>query len=158
MEYQRQSYKPTDKVRDLMTTDVDRVQPSTPLAEAARQMRDLNVGSMPVVDRQQLVGIITDRDIAVRAAADGVNPDEALVKEFMSTELVTISPDQNVSEAAKLMSQNQVRRLPVVEDGKLVGILALGDVALDPDTQRDAGSALSDISSPSELDNNSQQR
>ncbi len=154
---EKKSYKGSDLVRQIMTTDVDMVSPSTKVTEAARNMRDMNVGSMPVVDRQELVGIITDRDIAVRVTADGINPDEVLVKEVMSTDLVTVGPEQTVDDAAKLMSQHQVRRLPVVENGKLVGILALGDVALDPAAKDEAGEALSEISSPSDFDKSIEQ-
>lgn len=151
------SYKDTDLVRDLMSNDVDMVSPSSKVTDAARQMRDMNVGSMPVTDRQELVGIITDRDIAVRVTADGANPDEVMVKEVMSTDLVTVRPDQTAAEAAQLMSQHQVRRLPVVEDGKLIGMLALGDLATDSSSSDEAAAALSDISSPSALDSSMQQ-
>jgi CBS domain-containing protein len=154
---QSRKYGENDLVRELMTTDVDRVAPSSKITDAAKQMRDLNIGSLPVVDRQEVVGIITDRDIAVRATADGVNPDEVLVKEVMTANPVTISPDQKVSEAADLMAQHQIRRLPVVENGKLVGILSLGDVATEPDAADEAGSALSDISRPSDFDASIQQ-
>src|SRR5215207_9499687 len=109
---EKKSHKGSDLIRDIMTTDIDMVSPSTKVTEAARNMRDMNVGSMPVVDRQELVGILTDRDIAVRVTADGVSPDEIMVKEVMSGDVVTVSPDQTVDEAAKLMSQHQVRRLP----------------------------------------------
>lgn len=154
---QGKKYGENDLVRELMTTDVDRVAPSSKITDAAKQMRDLNVGSLPVVDRQEVVGIITDRDIAVRATADGINPDEVLVKEVMTANPITISPDQKVAEAADLMARHQVRRLPVVENGKLVGILSLGDVATEPDAADEAGSALSDISQPSDFDASIQQ-
>ena len=141
-------YKETDKVRDVMSTDLDMVSPSSKVADAARNMRDSNVGSMPVVDQQKLVGIITDRDITIRVAADGAAPHDVMVKEVMSSDLVTIGPEQTLAEAAKIMSQNQVRRLPVVENGKLIGMLALGDVSLEPATRQEAAEALSDISKP----------
>jgi CBS domain-containing protein len=148
----KKSFKGSDKVREVMTTDVDMVSPSTKIGEAARQMRDMNVGSLPVVDRQELVGIVTDRDITIRVTADGVNPDEVLVKEVMTAGPVTVRPDQTLDEASEMMSQHQVRRLPVVEKGKLVGMLALGDVATEPGSQDEAGSALTDISQPSDMD------
>lgn len=151
----KKTYKGSDKVRDVMTTDVDTVQPSTRVGEAARQMRDTNVGSLPVVDRQELVGIVTDRDITIRVAADGISADEVLVKEVMTADPVTVGPDQTVDEASEVMSQHQVRRLPVVDGGKLVGILALGDVATDPSSKDDAGEALSGISQPSDMDRSS---
>jgi len=148
----KQSYKGSDKVRDVMTTDVDTVNPSTKAGEAARQMRDANVGSLPVVDRQELVGIVTDRDITIRVAADGISADDVMVKEVMTADPVTVRPDQTIDEASAVMSQHQVRRLPVVEGHKLVGILALGDVAVDPSSQDEAGEALTGISQPSEMD------
>lgn len=148
----KKSYKGSDKVSDVMATDVDTVSPSTKVGEAARQMRDMNVGSLPVVDRQELVGIVTDRDITIRVSADGMSADEVMVKEIMTANPVTVKPDQTVDEASEVMSQHQVRRLPVVDKGKLVGILALGDVATDPGSQDEAASALTDISQPSDLD------
>jgi CBS domain-containing protein len=148
----KKTFKGSDKVREVMTAEVVTVSPSTKVGEAARQLRDLNVGSLPVVDRQELVGIVTDRDITIRVTADGLNPDEVMVKDVMTANPTTISPDQTVAEASKVMSQQQVRRLPVVENGKLAGILALGDVAIDPDTQDKAGTALTGISQPSEID------
>lgn len=148
----KKSLKGSDKVREVMTTGVSTVSPSTKVGEAARQMRDLNVGSLPVVDRQELVGIVTDRDITIRVTADGLNPDEVMVKDVMTSNPTTISPDQTVDEASRVMSRQQVRRLPVVENGKLVGILALGDVATDPESQNEAGTALTGISQPSEID------
>jgi CBS domain-containing protein len=148
----KKSYKGSDKVSEVMTTEVVTVSPSTKVSEAARQMRDMNVGSLPVVDRQELVGIITDRDITIRVSADGLSADEVMVKEIMTANPATVKPDQKVDEASKIMSQHQVRRLPVVDKGKLVGILALGDVATDPDSQNEAGSALTDISQPSNMD------
>jgi CBS domain-containing protein len=148
----KKSFKGSDKVREVMTTGVSTVSPSTKVGEAARQMRDLNVGSLPVVDRQELVGIVTDRDITIRVTADGLNPDEVMVKDVMTSNPTTISPDQTVDEASRVMSRQQIRRLPVVENGKLVGILALGDVATDPESQDEAGAALTDISQPSEID------
>lgn len=153
----KKNYNGSNKVRDVMTTDVNSVNPSTKVGEAARQMRDANVGSLPVVDRQELVGIITDRDITIRVVADGINADEVLVKDVMTADPVTVSPDQTVDEASAVMSKHQVRRLPVVDGGKLVGILALGDVATDPSSQADAGEALTGISQPSVMDQDSAQ-
>jgi CBS domain-containing protein len=108
-------------------------------------MKDLNVGAIPIVENNQLVGMITDRDLVVRGIAEkhaGSNP----VTNVMSDNLVTITPEASVEEAAHLMAQHQVRRLPVVEHGQLIGILALGDLAVDQMSDDSAGDALSDIS------------
>jgi CBS domain-containing protein len=115
-------------VRDAMTSSPRTIDRSTPQQEAARLMRDEDVGSLPIVEGERLVGVLTDRDIVVRAVADGRI--DVTAGEIASTELVTVDPDQPLSEAAKLMAQHQVRRLPVCEeDGRLVGVLAQADVA-----------------------------
>lgn len=139
-----------EKVREIMTTDVDMVVPSAKISDAAEKMRNLNVGSLPVLDQNKLVGLITDRDITIRATADGANPDEVMVSEIMSKEVVTVSPDTSLDEAARLMATHQVRRLPVVENDQLVGMLSLGDVATEPKERSQAGAALTNISYPSE--------
>src|SRR5918992_6405355 len=113
-----------------MTTNPRTIEPSTPIAEAARIMRDENVGSLPITEGNQLVGTVTDRDITIRAVADGRDPQGTAVQEIASRDIVTVDPQQKLDEALRLMAQHQVRRLPVVEeDGKLVGILAQADVA-----------------------------
>jgi CBS domain-containing protein len=140
----------TQKVSDLMSTFVDTVTPSMKVTDAAKIMRQTNVGSVPVVDRQRLVGILTDRDITIRATADGVNPDEILVEEVMTLNPVTVNPDNSVEEAAELMQANQIRRLPVVEGDRLVGILALGDMAVNMNTEQQAGEVLTEVSEPTE--------
>ena len=117
-------------IREIMTKNPTTIQPSTPLAEAARLMRDEDVGLLPVVDGDQLSGTITDRDIVVRAIAEGRDATSTTVGELASRDLVTIDPQQPLDEALRLMAQHQVRRLPVVEeDGRLVGIVAQADVA-----------------------------
>jgi CBS domain-containing protein len=117
-------------VRDVMTKNPRAVEPSTTLVDAARNMRDENVGPLPIVDDGRVVGMLTDRDIVVRAIADGRDPSSTTVGEIASRELVTVDPDQSLDEAARLMAQHQVRRLPVVEeDGRLAGIVAQADVA-----------------------------
>jgi CBS domain-containing protein len=117
-------------VRDVMTKNPRAVEPSTTLVDAARNMRDENVGPLPIVDDGRVVGMLTDRDIVVRAIAEGRDPSSTTVGEIASRELVTVDPDQSLDEAARLMAQHQVRRLPVVEeDGRLAGIVAQADVA-----------------------------
>jgi CBS domain-containing protein len=119
------------KVSDVMTTDVETVPMNGTLEEAASIMKVENVGAVPVVDEDDdLVGIITDRDIVVRCVADGKNPSETSVEEVLSHDLETIEPDADLEEAAQLMADKQIRRLPVCEDGELVGMLSIGDIAV----------------------------
>jgi len=119
----------TRAIREVMTPDPTTVEPGTSAQEAARKMRLEDVGSLPIVDGGRLVGMITDRDIALRLVAEGKSGDTPVGK-LGSRELVTIDPQQDLGEAARLMSEHQLRRLPVCEeDGKLVGILAQADVA-----------------------------
>jgi CBS domain-containing protein len=119
-----------NSVRDLMTSNPQTVEPDAPVAEAAKLMKQEDVGIVPVVEGDRLVGTLTDRDIAVRVVAEGKDPQSTRVSEIASSDLVTIDPQQDLDEALRLMAQHQVRRLPVVEeDGKLVGIVAQADVA-----------------------------
>jgi CBS domain-containing protein len=117
-------------IGDVMTSNPQSIEPSTSVADAARLMRDNDVGSLPVVENGRLAGIVTDRDIAVRAVAEGKDPQSTNVSEVYSGDLVTVDPQQDLDEALRLMARHQVRRLPVVEeDGRLVGIVAQADVA-----------------------------
>lgn len=116
-------------IREAMTADPATVEPGTSAAEAARTMKSEDVGSLPIVEGERLVGVVTDRDLAIRILAEGKGA-ETTVGEIASKDVVTIDPQQSLEEAARLMAQHQVRRLPVTEeDGKLVGILAQADVA-----------------------------
>src|ERR687886_158226 len=124
-------------VRDAMTSDPRGVESSTPIVEAARLMKQEDVGVIPIVEGDRLQGVITDRDIVVRIIAEGKDAQTATVGEAASQNLVTIDPQQDLDEALRLMAQHQVRRLPVVEeDGRLVGILAQADVAQHGDEVR----------------------
>jgi CBS domain-containing protein len=117
-------------VRDVMTANPRAVEPSTPVVEAARLMRSEDVGSIPIAEGDRLVGMLTDRDIVLRVVAEGTEPQSTTAGEIASRDLVTVDPDQDLAEAARLMASHQVRRLPVVEeDGRLVGIVAQADVA-----------------------------
>ena len=119
----------THSIRDTMTADPRTVEPGTTAQEAARLLESEDVGSLPVVEDGRLVGMITDRDIALRVVAEGRDAGTP-VGELASKQLVTIDPQQELAEAARLMAQHQLRRLPVCEeDGKLVGILAQADLA-----------------------------
>jgi len=117
-------------IRDLMTRGPRTIDTAGSAVDAARMMRDEDVGLIPIVESDHLVGTVTDRDIAVRLVAEGKSPEKTRVADIASLELVTIDPDQDVDEALRLMAKHQVRRLPVVEeDGKLVGIVAQADIA-----------------------------
>jgi CBS domain-containing protein len=117
-------------IRDLMTRGRRTIDTAGSAVDAARMMRDEDVGLIPIVESDHLVGTVTDRDIAVRLVAEGKSPEKTRVADIASRELVTIDPDQDVDEALRLMAKHQVRRLPVVEeDGKLVGIVAQADIA-----------------------------
>jgi CBS domain-containing protein len=117
-------------IRELMTENPKTVSSDATVVEATRVMRDDDVGLVPVVDGDRLVGTVTDRDIAIRVVAEERDANSTAVREIASTYLVTIDPEQDLDEALRLMAQHQVRRLPVVEeDGRLVGIVAQADVA-----------------------------
>ncbi|ADI27441.1 CBS domain-containing protein [Geobacillus sp. C56-T3] len=132
-------------VRDVMSTDVQYCTPLDNLYEVAVKMRDFNVGAIPIVDDGRLVGMITDRDIVVRGMAEK-RPGSTAVTEVMSRDLVTLSPDDSVQKAADMMARHQIRRLPVVENGRLVGIISLGDLATNRYSDERGGRALSEIS------------
>jgi CBS domain-containing protein len=117
-------------VQDVMSTDPRAVDAGKPVAEAAKLMKDEDVGLAPVVEGDRLVGTLTDRDIAVRVVAEGRDPGSTPVGEVASKNVVTVEPEQNLDEALSLMAQHQIRRLPVVEEsGRLVGVVAQADVA-----------------------------
>ena len=119
----------TQSIREAMTSSPTTVEPRTSAQEAARLMKSKDVGSLPVVEGDRLVGMITDRDLALRLVGEGRSADTP-VGELASKDVVTIDPQQELEEAARLMAEHQLRRLPVCEeDGKLVGILAQADVA-----------------------------
>jgi CBS domain-containing protein len=124
-------------IRDAMTSNPSNVEMSSPVVEAARLMKSEDVGSIPVTEGDRLVGIVTDRDIAIRVVAEGKDVQTVTVGEIASKDLVTVDPQQDLDEALRLMAQHQLRRLPVVEeDGRLVGILAQADVAQQGDDSR----------------------
>lgn len=133
-----------------MTTNVVTVSPQQTVAEAAQMMSKYNVGAIPVVQNGQPVGMVTDRDITLRVTAQGQDAQNTTVGSIMSTNLTTGSPEMDVHEAANLMAQKQIRRLPVVENNQLAGIVALGDLAVTDIYQNEAGEALASISQPAE--------
>ena len=132
-------------VNQVMTADPRAVSPSDTLQEAARQMREGDVGVLVVVDGGKVSGIVTDRDIVVRAVADGRDPAGATVGEVSRDTVITVTPDQSASEAARVMREHDVRRLVVVQDSRPIGIVSIGDLAVALDDE----SALADISAAS---------
>jgi CBS domain-containing protein len=133
------------KVADVMTQRPRAVTPQTPLNEVAEVMETEDVGAVPLVEGDRLVGIVTDRDIVVRAIAKGKDPRGMPASEVSSRELVTVSPDDDLSEALNVMAQYQVRRLAVTEDERLVGVVSQADVALQG-KDKDTGEVVGGIS------------
>lgn len=136
------------KVRDMMSKNIATVKPDTPIIEVAKVLKDMNIGSVPVCDGNKVVGIVTDRDIVIRELAMGKDVKRDVAKDVMTSGVTTASPDMDIHDASKIMAQRQIRRLPVVENGALIGMLALGDIAVQSKLEDDAGEALSDISKP----------
>jgi CBS domain-containing protein len=133
-------------ISDLMTPNPRTLESGSTVVQAARVMRDADAGSVPIVEGDRLVGMITDRDIAIRVVAEGKSPESTTVMEIASRELVTIDPQQDLDEALRLMARHQVRRLPVVEeDGRLVGIVAQADIAQHA-KDKQTGDVVADIS------------
>jgi CBS domain-containing protein len=135
------------KIRDIMTKDIATLRSDDTIERAARLMRQYDVGSIPVCTDDKIIGIVTDRDIAVRSVAPG-QIDRQRVSDVMSTNLVVGNPDMDVQDAASIMSDRQIRRLPIVENNKLVGIVSLGDISLEPTATNSAKEALRNISEP----------
>ncbi len=132
---------------EIMTRDVQTATRESTLREVSAMMRDGDIGAVPIVDEGKLVGIVTDRDMVVRVLADGRGADTA-VSEAMSTDLFTVQPDDYVFEAIRLMGDKQVRRIPVVGvGGELAGIIAMADVALETEDDREIAETLEEISS-----------
>jgi CBS domain-containing protein len=137
------------KLTDLMSRDVKLISPDTSIRDAANEMREGDFGMLPVGENDRMIGAITDRDIAIRAIAAGKDG-STKVREVMSEGIFWEYEDQSIDDAAKMMSERQVRRLPVVDRNKrLVGIVALGDFAVESSEIRPAAEALSEISKPS---------
>ena len=134
------------KVRDVMTNSVDWASSNSSVLEVAKMMKKEDVGSIPICDGSKCTGIVTDRDIVLKVVAAGGNSSNTAAKDVMTTGVFSVTPDQDVHEAAALMSKNKIRRLPVVDQGNLVGIVALGDLAIEKVHINEAGDALSDIS------------
>lgn len=129
-------------VREVMTEKPLALQEGTTLQEGAHAMREHDVGDVVLLRDDQVTGIVTDRDIVVRGVAEGLHPEESVLAQVASKDLITLTPDASVEEAVDLMRSRAVRRIPVVEDGRPVGIVSLGDLAV----ERSPESTLADIS------------
>jgi CBS domain-containing protein len=136
------------KVKDIMTKNVAYINPDSTIVEAAQLMQKHNVGSIPVCDKSGVIGIVTDRDIIVRNIAHGKNPQSTPVRDVMTGQITTASPDMEVEDVTRMMSERKIRRVPVVENNMIVGMVSLGDIAADNRFDFEASAALSEISKP----------
>ena len=136
------------KLRDVMTNPVVRIHPDETVAVAARTLTHYNIGILPVCGNDgRVCGLVTDRDLVTRCLASGRSPANTPVRDVMTSKIVSATPDMDASMAAGLMGREQIRRLPVLENGKLCGMVSLGDLAKEKESSMDAGDALSEISS-----------
>ena len=139
------------QVKDVMTRGAECVPSSATLQEAACKMKNLDVGPLPVCDNDRLVGMVTDRDITVRAVAEGQDPKSARVRDVLTPDVVYVFEDQDVFEATGLMEEHQIRRLVVLDrDKRLVGIVSLGDLAVKNADDALSGEALEQVSEPAQ--------
>jgi CBS domain-containing protein len=132
-------------IRDVMTSNPCTIDAEKSVAYAATMMQQENVGLAPIVEGDRLIGMLTDRDIATRVAAEGRDPDQVKVRDVASKQLITIDPTEDLDEALRKMAKHQVRRLPVVEDGRLVGVVAQADIAREGDDSQ-TGQLVEEIS------------
>ncbi len=133
---------------EIMTSDVVICSPNDTLAQVALRMQSEDIGCCPVVEEDRLVGMITDRDITVRSAAKGFDPNQQQVREIMTANVISAHPSMSMEEACRLMSENQIRRLPVVENDRLVGMVSLADLAIDFEEAEMLAETLESISEP----------
>ena len=138
-----------ESVRDAMTEDPRSIGPSASVVEAAQLMREEHIGALPITDDEQLLGMITDRDITTRVVAEAADPKATSVGDVCSRDVISVEADKDHEEALELMARHQVRRLPVVENGMLVGIVAQADIAL-RENETKTGELVEAISEPSE--------
>lgn len=139
-------------VAEVMTADVNCCSPESTFKEVAMEMKKLDVGAVPICDNDKLVGIVTDRDIVIQGLANDLSA-ESTISVLITNNVIKGSKEMSVEEAARVMSQHQIRRLPIVEEDKLVGIVSLGDLAVNNQSSDEAGQALKDISNPAEPKN-----
>lgn len=137
------------KIKDVMTESITCIKLNANVEKAAQLMKKLDIGSLPVCDNDQLlVGMVTDRDIVLRCVALGEDPKTLLVQDIMTVNPIAGDPEMDVDEAGRIMGDNQIRRLPIVDDGELVGVVSLGDLATKPNLKDEAGDILSEVSEP----------
>ena len=135
------------KLRDVMSNPVIRIRPDESVAVAARTLARYNIGALPVCGNDgRICGLVTDRDIVTRCLASNRSPSTTTVRDVMTSQVVSARPDMDASLAAGLMGREQIRRLPVIENGKLCGMVSLGDLALKEESSIEAGDALTEIS------------
>ncbi len=137
------------KVKDIMTGAIVSLNSKDSVEKAAELMKEHNIGAVPVCEGDKVIGIITDRDIALRSVASGNDSKSQSVREIMSSNPVTGTPDMDIQDASRVMSERQIRRLPIVDSENLVGMVSLGDIAVSPKLNEEAEQALSSISEPS---------
>jgi CBS domain-containing protein len=141
------------KIKDIMTKQVAYIGPDSNLVEVAQLMQKHDVGVLPVCQGENVIGMVTDRDIVVRNIAHGKDPGATPVKDVMTSNVKMVNPEMNLHQAAEFMSEHQIRRLPVVENNHLIGMVALGDLATQAKTDVELATTLGKISSPSEPEN-----
>ncbi len=137
------------KISEMMTREVEVIDPNATVAEAAEKMKALDIGPLPVCDGMTVLGMVTDRDIAIRSAAAGQDPTTTKVRDVMTPDIEYLFDDQDLDDAAKLMAEKQIRRLVVLNrEKRLVGIISLGDIAVDGNKDKLTGQTLESISEP----------
>jgi CBS domain-containing protein len=137
-----------ESIRDAMTKNPRSIGASASVVEAARLMREGDIGSLPITDDEKLVGMITDRDITTMVVAEGADPETTSVGDVSSRDPISVEPDEDLEDALQLMARHQVRRLPVLDNGRLVGIVAQADIAL-KENEKKTGELVEAISEPS---------
>lgn len=135
-------------VKDIMSKDIISISSDDPVERAAQMMKQHDIGSIPVCSQNKLIGMVTDRDITLRSVAAGQDSKQQKISDIMTSNPAIGNPQMDVHEAAKMMSQKQIRRLPIVENNNLVGIVSLGDISVEPSLQDNAEEALKNISEP----------
>lgn len=135
-------------VKDIMSNNIVSLNSEDSVERAAQMMKQFDVGSIPVCNAEKLIGMVTDRDIVLRTVASSANGNNQKISEVMTSNPVTGTPDMDVHDAAKIMSEQQIRRLPIIQNNNLVGIVSLGDISVEPTLSDNAEEALKSISKP----------
>ena len=135
-------------IKDIMSNDIVSLNSEDSIERAAQMMKQFDVGAIPVCNQEKLVGMVTDRDITLKSVAAGANGNQQKIRDVMTSNPVTGSPDMDIHDAARIMSEQQIRRLPIIQNNNLVGIVSLGDISVEPTLQDNAEEALKNISEP----------